>query len=388
MKSIFNLYTSFAESEVVIIPVPWDATTSYKNTTSCAPSRILEESYQIELFDKELGDTYKRGIYQIEIPQHVQRWNKKARKLVEKVQHEYVQFEQNLEILNQIFFDEEKIKNHSFYVHQIEKIHQFKKNSSLLKKHKLILEKIVQGELNSYDFFSDLISSTKEIEKVNQFTSDVMIWVYKQSKRILENQKIPAVIGGDHSTPMGLVRALNEKMGGDLGILQIDAHCDLRVSYQGFKHSHASIMHNLLNLSPTFRKLVQIGVRDISKYENHITESDERIVCFHDRALKTDLFRGKTWGLICDDIVEVLPKNIYVSVDMDGLSVEFAPDTGTPVPGGLSYDHVLELFRRIKKSKKNIISFDICETGVSKHHRLNEVVALRLLYKLCGYVTN
>ncbi|MEJ7684909.1 MAG: arginase family protein [Segetibacter sp.] len=142
------------------------------------------------------------------------------------------------------------------------------------------------------------------------------------------------LIGGDHSTPLGFFKAIGEKHG-DFGILQIDAHADLRIGYEEFTHSHASIMYNALQEVPQLKRLVQVGIRDYSEDENnYISENSERIVTFFDKDIKERQFEGDTWKMIVSEIVEKLPAKVYVSFDADGLDPKLCPNTGTPVAGG------------------------------------------------------
>ncbi len=98
-------------------------------------------------------------------------------------------------------------------------------------------------------------------------------WVYEQTANLLRQDKLVVLLGGDHSVPLGYMKAIAEKYG-DFGILQIDAHCDLRKAYENFDHSHASIMYNALNEIPQIKRLIQLGVRDYSEEEwNYISEA-------------------------------------------------------------------------------------------------------------------
>ena len=177
-------------------------------------------------------------------------------------------------------------------------------------------------------------------------------WVYEKSKEIVLKNKIPVVVGGDHSVSEGILKFIGEKYKGDYGILHIDAHSDLRFSYQGFKHSHASVMNNAIRQNPSPKKLVQVGIRDFSKEEYEIIEKDSRISCYYDEDLFSRLFSGENWADLCKEIVALLPSQVYVSVDIDGLSWESSIGTGTPVPGGLSFNQSLFLFKELEKQNK------------------------------------
>ena len=137
----------------------------------------------------------------------------------------------------------------------------------------------------------------------------------------------------------------------NFGILQIDAHCDLRDSYEGFEYSHASVFNNVLKL-PQVKKLVQVGVRDLCDEEINIIKQDSRIKTFFNHQINQLKFSGSSWEEVCDDIISNLPENVYVSFDIDGLLPFYCPNTGTPVPGGLEFDEQYICYK-LKQSEKN-----------------------------------
>ena len=114
-------------------------------------------------------------------------------------------------------------------------------------------------------------------------------------------------MGGDHSTPLGLMKALTDKYD-DYGVLHLDAHHDLRVAYEGFTYSHASIMYNAINEIPQISKLISIAIRDYSEDEMNIAQSSEKVETFYDRDIKNRLFEGETWKSIVDEIISKLPR--------------------------------------------------------------------------------
>ena len=191
------------------------------------------------------------------------------------------------------------------------------------------------------------------------------------------------MLGGDHSVPLGFFKAQAEKHG-DFGILQIDAHCDLRDSYEGFKYSHASIMYNALHEIPSLKKLVQVGIRDYSDGELEIIQNNkERIVTFFDRDIKDRLFEGDTWKNVVDDIIQTLPPKVHLSFDIDGLDPKLCPNTGTPVAGGFEVEQINYLLRKLIQSGRQLIGFDLNEVGVGEND-WDANVGARVLYKLCN----
>ncbi|MEY3432458.1 MAG: hypothetical protein RL131_394, partial [Bacteroidota bacterium] len=168
------------------------------------------------------------------------------------------------------------------------------------------------------------------------------------------------------------------------GILQIDAHCDLRKSFEGLEHSHGSIMFNVMESFPQVSKLIQLGIRDYCESEwNYICNSEFRVTTYFEKELKERQFEGDTWAHITDEIIQQLPENVYISYDVDGLDPKLCPHTGTPVPGGFEMEQLNFLFKKIRNSGRKIIGFDLSETGVSKDG-WDENVGARVLFKLCN----
>ena len=180
-----------------------------------------------------------------------------------------------------------------------------------------------------------------------------------------------------------LLKAIAEKHG-DFGILQIDAHCDLRKAYENFKYSHASIMYNALEEITQITKLVQVGIRDYSEMEfDYIKNSNERVITFFDKDIKEKIFEGAPWKQITDEIVNKLPQKVYISFDIDGLDPKLCPNTGTPVQGGFETEQIFYLFKKVLQSGRQLIGFDLNEVGISTNE-WDENVGARVLFKLCN----
>ncbi len=324
---IFGLPTQRATSRLVLLPVPWEVTTSYGNGTSRGPEAILKASPQIDLFDLRWGKAYEQGYHMEAIPKHLMELNDQLKP----------------------------------------------------KAQKLIAELEENGELSP--------ASLKVQEEINQGCDQMTDWVYRQSREVLAEGKLVGLIGGDHSTPLGAIRAVSEAHSGDFGILHIDAHLDLRQSYQGFSQSHASIMYNVMASEFKPKKLVQLGIRDFCAEEFALEQSREDIICLYDGQVKEALLSGTAWSMICRKIVESLPEKVYISFDVDGLSPFFCPNTGTPVPGGLDFDQASYLFLALHRAGKQIVGFDLNEVAPSLSNPDDEWdgnVGARLLYQLCG----
>ena len=189
------------------------------------------------------------------------------------------------------------------------------------------------------------------------------------------------MLGGDHSTPLGLIQALAEKHS-SFAILQIDAHADLREAYEGFEFSHASIMYNAIKI-PQVKKLVQVGIRDYCEAELDLINSNKKITAFFDRDIKHKQYNGTNWSTICDSIIEMLPDKIYLSIDIDGLDPKLCTHTGTPVPGGFEFEQVVYLVEKLVTSKRKIIGFDLNEVAPGKDE-MDANVGARLLYRVAN----
>ena len=146
---------------------------------------------------------------------------------------------------------------------------------------------------------------------MNAASERVHGYVAAASERILDRGAIPAVLGGDHASPFGLLAELSLRHPG-MGILQIDAHADLRDSFEGFAWSHASIFHNVMTRLPGVKRLVQVGIRDVGAREvEFVGRSKGRVKTFYDQRLRDRQYAGATWTTLCKDIIAALPREVY-----------------------------------------------------------------------------
>lgn len=323
-NNIFGLPFDEETAKLIFLPVPWEVTVSYNDGTAEAPQSIFDASFQVDLFDPFNEDGWKNGYAMAEFPDEILEKNK-------------------------------KLKSISFEI-------------------------VAALELG--EDISNSANLSKRLALVNKGSSELNDWVKGKTKELLEKNKLVAIIGGEHSVPLGFLETLAERYS-EFGILQIDAHADLREAYEGFTYSHASIMYNALKIKQ-IKKIVQIGIRDYCQDEfDLIKQNSNRIKTFFDRDIKASLFEGDSWKNICHKIIGELPDLIYISFDIDGLDPKLCPCTGTPVPGGFEVQDLFYLFESIGNSGKKIIGFDICETGVSDNE-WDENVASRILYKLAN----
>jgi agmatinase len=211
--------------------------------------------------------------------------------------------------------------------------------------------------------------------------------VYETARRHWERGRLVGVVGGEHSSPFGFMRLVSERAPG-CGILQLDAHADLRRAYEGFRYSHASVFYNVFHDLPGIARIVQVGVRDLASREEELIRSAEgRIVTFFEGDLRRLQHEGQPWGRLALEIVEALPAEVYLSFDIDGLDPSLCPHTGTPVPGGLSFAEIVSLLRALVASGRRILGFDLCEVAPDPRgaSEWDGNVGARLLYKMIGF---
>lgn len=235
--------------------------------------------------------------------------------------------------------------------------------------------------------FEEHPSLITKLDKINEVCQEMVNTVKEQTLSWIEKGKKPVLLGGDHSTPLGYYQALAEKHK-DFGILHLDAHMDLRNAYEGFTYSHASIMNNALKIK-NISKIVQVGIRDFCEEEVAVVKkSKKRVKVFTDLDLKKEAFEGKTWQQQCDAIIAELPQKVCISFDIDGLYPWYCPNTGTPVPGGFSFEQAAYLFSKLAETDKEIIGFDLVEVAPGKDSDWDGNVGARMLYHMCGVLSN
>jgi agmatinase len=322
--SVFGLPFDEDESSVVLVPVPWEATTSYGRGAARGPAAIRQASPQLDLFDVELAAhglarPWAFGIHMRADDPRVQTWNAQAS-------------EHALRVL-------------------------------------------------AHDG-SDVRES---LAIVNELSLELDGWVRTEVDGLLARHKIVGVVGGDHSVAYGAIAAHAARHPG-LGILHVDAHADLRSAYEGFVRSHASVLRNVVDEIDGVATLVQVGLRDLSEEEFEYARTSPRITPWYEHALRHRIAEGNGWAHVCRDIVGTLPDRVYVSFDIDGLDPTLCPGTGTPVPGGLSFSDALMLLSAIVHSGRTIVGFDLVEVAPSGRDgdEWDGNVGARILYKLCS----
>ena len=322
--NIFGFPVNSEEAQILITPIPWDATASYGKGTSDGPKAILEASTQLDFYHPKLEDAWKTKVFMSPISEE---WKQ-------------INADLSFRALEYIAFLEDggKIEDAPDY--------------------QILLEEIAEAQ-----------NALKENLK-------------EKCLRIIADGNIPAVLGGEHSTPLGLIEAIDAQ-GFPFGILQIDAHADLRDAYEGFNQSHASIMYNVVKNCNHLQKLVQVGIRDIAQSEIDLINTNfSKIKTFFDWELKEAQFNGTTWKQQVDQIIGQLPENVYISFDIDGLKPFLCPNTGTPVVGGFELDEINFLFFELINAGKKIVGFDLNEVAPGNTDDWDANVGARALWNL------
>ena len=325
-SGVFGLPHGEGDALVVLVPVPWEATTSYGGGASDGPRAILEASAQVDLYDLDVDRPYEPGIFMLPEPEQVVAWNGQAKALAQKV-----------------------------------------------------IEAGGAGE------DPELAAAMRRVDELSR---QVDAWVEAEVARLLGAGKIVGVVGGDHSVPLGALRALAAREP-SFGVLHFDAHSDTRRAYEGFEGSHASIMYNVLERIPQVTKLVQVGIRDVCEEEiAYVRAQGDRVRMVTDRELAMRKMDGEPFAAIAREIAKALPERVWVSFDIDGLDPRFCPHTGTPVPGGLDVHEVVAILREVARAGRRIVGFDLNEVAPNPSDPEDEWdgnVGARMLYKLIGF---
>jgi agmatinase len=272
-------YATLETAAFVVVPIPYDLTTTYQGGARKGPAAIIEASCNMELYDEELErEIYKSGIHTLPL-----------------------------------------------------------------------LEAVAAGPEGM-------------LERVEKAVSGV-----------LEQGKIPVMLGGEHSITLGAVRAARKRYP-KLSVLHLDAHADMRESYQGTPFSHACIGRRMRELCP----VVQAGIRSMS-VEEAVFIRKKNVPVFSAAAIRKD----RNW---VSKILRHLSRDVFISVDLDALDPSVMPATGTPEPGGLTWHDVLDVIREVC-SKRRVVGFDIVELAPIPGMVAPDFLAARLAYRMMGYVS-
>ena len=324
---LYGLPFTCAEADIVLVPVPWEVTTSYGGGTSRGPEAIRQASLQVDLFHPEFPELWKRGIAMDEAPGAL-----------------------------------------------------LQQSDALKKRAAEVMDALV-GRPGA----KRKARAQKALQLINEECAVMNEWVEERCGHWMDQGKRVGLVGGDHSTPLGLFRA-QAKRHKKFGILHIDAHLDLRIAYEGFAYSHASIMHNALAI-PQLERIVSVGIRDFCQQENEVfLAAKDRVRIVRSADLRALQYAGATWKDQCEAIIAALPEKVHISFDIDGLDPTLCPNTGTPVPGGLQFEEATYLLSRLA-AKRTIIGFDLVEVSPGKDE-WDANVGARVLWHLCGVLGN
>jgi len=194
------------------------------------------------------------------------------------------------------------------------------------------------------------------------------------TKKMVEAGGFPIGLGGEHTVTYGIIKGLLDAGITDFGVVQIDAHADLREAYEGNPYSHASVMKRIVDLDiPLF----QLGVRAFCEEEKQTRKS------YDVSHLDADILVPKNIQSI--DLPDDFPDNVFFTLDIDGMDPSVFPSTGTPVPGGLGWYQTLSLFESIAK-QYHVIGFDVMEFAPIENFHAYEFSAALLTYKMMGII--
>lgn len=330
LDTLFGLPFNREEASVVVTPVPFDGTASYRSGSAQGPEAMVRASSQLDLLDPVFGEVYKAGIYMEGTVDWMADVARRARELA-------------LPIIEAGGPDD-----------------------------------------TTRDAHEELERLCGEVEGV----------VYHAVDRTLNQGKHPVVLGGEHGVSLGAIGACMEHHRDrhgvrEIGVLQLDAHRDLRPAYLGMSRSHASVMRNALERYPEITRLAQVGVRDAGVEETAYAESlAPRVMTMPAHTMHQRLDDGEPYSKICEEIVGVLPEHVYVTFDIDALDPSYCPHTGTPVPGGLSFHRAVRLLKALADSGRTVIGADLVEVAPGPDgDEWDANVGMRALYALIGCVT-
>ena len=314
------------EAALVLISAPWDLSLKVRNGSSFAPDAIIEASRTVDFFEPMAPNSWRKGIATVPVDYTIQDMSHRLRSDAERIVKVY-------------------------------------------------------DKQGSTPF--DSLVYERSLRRVNEGFAALNANIYAQSRTWLQRDKIVGLVGGDQSAAYGHIRAVAEHYG-SIGVLHIDSSCNLKKCHQGLEFSHASVMHNVLRDVPQVESLVGVGVRAFTPEEWERAESDSRVKLFTAQSIWSRHFEGTPWATIVGEIVDALPENVYVSLDINGLTIECSPHNGMVVAGGIRFPEVVYLLGRIVDSGRRIVAFDLSEVVPDMDDKTDAAIASRLLYNICS----
>ncbi len=292
---LFSSSTHFhSDVKYVVLPLKWDATTSYHSGASNAPEAIIHASHQLEDYHHYWGGFCSDYIY----------------------------------------FDKDFLKEIGKLNAQCKEI------------------------VNRYR----LRASSGDLEKVNALCSDYNRRVEERYDFWFKKGVKVLGLGGDHGSSYPLMARVLSKQVKQTTVIHIDAHFDLRESYEGFTFSHASVLKNIYKLNLEHLKFLHLGMRDFCQAEHQCARSNKSSIFYLDEQIKEHEFCGGSWDELCEKFLDFSSEHIYITLDIDGMSPLLSPGTGTPVPGGLDFQKLIYLLKKLSKNKQ-LVGFDLVEVA-------------------------
>ncbi|WCO01233.1 agmatinase [Psychroserpens ponticola] len=193
--------------------------------------------------------------------------------------------------------------------------------------------------------------------------------VHQTVKSYIKKNKFVTTFGGEHSVSIGTIRAFNECFD-NITVLQLDAHADLRQTYQGSKCNHACALYEASQTT----NLIQVGIRSMDVIETTVMDQDKTYFA-HEMA------EDDSW---MDSAIDQMTENVYITIDLDAFDPSIMPSTGTPEPGGLLWYETLDFLRQVFE-EKNVIGFDIVELCPNPDEKSSDFLAAKLYYKMLSY---
>ncbi|MEW6073337.1 MAG: arginase family protein [Planctomycetota bacterium] len=327
-SGVFGLSSGPAEARVHLLPVPFEGTTSYRRGTARGPAAIRAASRQVDLLDLVTGEPWAGGIWMAPIDARVAAWNEEA-------------------------------------------------------------SARARGVIERGGAIGDDPVLAADLARVNAIGEELNGWVREETARALAAEKLVGVVGGDHSVAFGAFAAHAERFPG-LGVLHFDAHADLRVAFEGFTWSHASILHNARERIAGLGPILQVGGRDLGEAEAAaIRAAPGRLEAVFDHEWADARHEGRNLKAVVRRALSVLPREVYVTFDVDGLEPALCPNTGTPVPGGLTWGEAMLWLGELVATGRRLVGFDLVEVAPGSERPpgegLDEIVGARLLYRLIGF---
>ena len=267
-------YAKLETSKIVLIPVPYDGTSTWQKCADKGPEAFLEASENMELYDIETdSEVYKNGIY---------------------------------------------------------------------------------------------LGAPVTLNATPEAMADAM---HQETKKYIKKNKFVTIIGGEHSISVGTIRAFNEVYQ-NLTVLHIDAHADLRQSYEGSTCNHACALYEASQNT----NLIQVGIRSMDEQEKSVMDFDKT---YFAHEMTTD----DSW---MDSAIDQMTDNVFITFDLDAFDPSILPSTGTPEPGGLFWYETLEFLKEVFK-EKNVVGFDIVELCPNRNEKSSDFLAAKLYYKMLSY---